>query len=39
MANSKSKHQRKKMKIRQHWKRRAGNKKAAAAKAAGEKKK
>lgn len=38
MANSKSKHQRKRMKIRQHWKRRAGNKKVAA-KAAAEKKK
>ena len=34
MANSKSKHQRKKMKIRQHWKKRAGNKKVAAKKAA-----
>lgn len=30
MANSKSKHQRKRMKIRQHWKQRASNKKAAA---------
>ncbi len=30
MARSKSKHQRKKMKIRQHWKRRADTKKAAA---------
>lgn len=39
MANSKSKHQRKKMKIRQHWKKRAGNKKAAAKAAAAEKKK
>ncbi len=38
MANSNSKHQRKRMKIRQHWKKRASNKKAAA-KAAGEKKK
>ena len=39
MANSKSKHQRKKMKIRQHWKKRAGNKKAAAKTASAEKKK
>lgn len=30
MARSKSKHQRKKMKIRQHWKARADRKKAAA---------
>jgi len=30
MARSKSKHQRKKMKIRQHWKQRADRKKAAA---------
>ncbi len=30
MARSKSKHQRKKMKIRQHWKKRADTKKAAA---------
>lgn len=30
MANSKSKHQRKKMKIRQAWKKRADRKKAAA---------
>jgi hypothetical protein len=30
MARSKSKHQRKKMKIRQHWKSRADRKKAAA---------
>ena len=39
MANSKSKHQRKKMKIRQHWKKRAGNKKAAKKAAASDKKK
>lgn len=39
MARSKSKHQRKRMTIRQHWKKRAGNKKAAAKKAAAEKKK
>jgi hypothetical protein len=32
MARSKSKHQRKKMTIRQHWKQRAKNKKQAAAK-------
>jgi hypothetical protein len=38
MARSKSKHQRKRMKIRQHWKKRAATKKAAA-KAAAEKKK
>ncbi len=38
MARSKSKHQRKRMKIRQAWKRRARKKKEAA-KAAGEKKK
>ena len=38
MARSRSKHRRKQMKIRQHWKRRAGNKKAAA-KASAEKKK
>jgi hypothetical protein len=31
MARSKSKHRRKQMKIRQHWKARAGRKKAAAA--------
>lgn len=38
MANSKSKHQRKRMKIRQAWKKRADRKKAAA-KAEGGKKK
>lgn len=39
MANSKSKHQRKRMKIRQHWKKRANTKKAAKKAAAGDKKK
>ncbi|HZN94719.1 MAG TPA: aminopeptidase [Myxococcales bacterium] len=39
MANSKSKHQRKRMKIRQHWKKRASTRKAAAKAAAAEKKK
>jgi hypothetical protein len=40
MARSRSKHQRKKMKIRQHWKARRSRKKAAAAAApASEKKK
>jgi hypothetical protein len=38
MARSKSKHRRKRMTIRQHWKARAGRKKAAA-QAAGAKKK
>lgn len=39
MANSKSKHMRKRMKIRQAWKKRADKKKAAAKTAAGSKKK